>query len=427
MNKKYYKSVDETIYHKVLDNGLDVYIIKKEGFSNKCAYFATRFGSFNTGDILHIDNEDTPIIGGLAHFLEHRVFDYKKGNVIDLYYKLGADCNAFTTYDRTVYYFSCNEHFEECLDLLLDFPTSFTMTKEAVENEKDIIVSELLMYKDDPDDKLFKGLMSSLYKDHPLTLDVGGEVEEVRATTWELLKKVHSTFYSPNNMVLVVCGDVDVDATLSLVENKEFEKTSINITKKEYDKSLHVVNKSNVIYEDVNNKKMLLGYKMPPLDDLNEEERLKVFISMDVLSTMLFSSSSEFYNSLINDKEVSSLGVDIFDYDGAFTFLLESDVLKDESIVIDKINKQLDNTLNLISEDKLESIKKKEISSIITGCDSITRIARNYLTYILDGNDFFTLIDTLKSLSCEDLKDAYNRYLKGSEYAYAILRRKEND
>ena len=148
---------------------------------------------------------------------------------------------------QTVYYFSCNEHFEECLDLLLDFPTSFTMTKEAVENEKDIIVSELLMYKDDPDDKLFKGLMSSLYKDHPLTLDVGGEVEEVRATTWELLKKVHSTFYSPNNMVLVVCGDVDVDATISLVENKEFEKTSINITKKEYDKSLHVVNKSNVI------------------------------------------------------------------------------------------------------------------------------------------------------------------------------------
>ena len=105
MNKKYYESIDETLYQETLDNGLSVYIIKKEGFSNKCAYFATKFGSFNTGDILIDNGNEIPVIGGVAHFLEHRVFDYKKGNVIDLYYKLGADCNAFTSYDRTVYYF----------------------------------------------------------------------------------------------------------------------------------------------------------------------------------------------------------------------------------------------------------------------------------------------------------------------------------
>ena len=117
MNKKYYKSIDETLYHEILDNGLDVYIIKKEGFANKCAYFASKFGSFNTGDTLVYNGVETKIIGGLAHFLEHRVFDYKKGNVIDLYYKLGADCNAFTTYDRTVYYFNCNDnHFCNWLD-----------------------------------------------------------------------------------------------------------------------------------------------------------------------------------------------------------------------------------------------------------------------------------------------------------------------
>ena len=427
MNNKYYDSIDETLYHEVLNNGLDVYIIKKEGFANKCAYFASKFGSFNTGDVLTINGKETKIIGGLAHFLEHRVFDYKKGNVIDLYYKLGADCNAFTTYDRTVYYFNCNEKFEECLELLLDFPTSFTMSKEAVENEKDIIVNELLMYKDDPDDKLFKGLMSSLYKDHPLTLDVGGEVEEVRETTYDLLKSVHDSFYSPNNMVLVICGDVDVEYTMDLIRNKEFETKELNLKKKEIDKSLSVVCKSKIIEEDVNNKKLLLGYKMKPLDDLTADDRLKVFISMDILSSILFSSSSEFYNMMINDKYVSSLGVDIFDYEDAFAFIIEADLLKEEEIVIGKINERISETLRLINEEKLDSVKRKEISSIINGCDSIGRIARNYLTYVLDGNDFFTLIDVLKDISIVDIQNAYNKYLKDSEFAYSLLRGKNND
>ncbi|MBR3890633.1 MAG: insulinase family protein [Bacilli bacterium] len=427
MNKKYYKSIDETLYHEILDNGLDVYIIKKEGFANKCAYFASKFGSFNTGDTLVYNGVETKIIGGLAHFLEHRVFDYKKGNVIDLYYKLGADCNAFTTYDRTVYYFNCNDKFEECLELLLDFPTSFTMTKEAVENEKDIIVNELLMYKDDPDDKLFKGLMASLYKDHPLTLDVGGEPNEVRETTYELLKQVHESFYSPNNMVLVICGDVDVEKTMDLVKSKEFTTRELNLKKKEIDKSLSVVCESKIIEDDVNNKKLLLGYKMKPMDDLTNDDRLKVFISMDVLSSLLFSNSSEFYNMMINEKYVSSLGVDIFDYEDAFAFIIECDLLKEESLVIKKINERIENTLNIINDEKLDSVKRKEISSIINGCDSINRIARNYLTYVLDGNDFFTLIDVLKSITMEDLKRAYNEYLKGSEYAYSLLRSKSND
>lgn len=427
MNKKYYKSIDETLYHEVLDNGLNVYIIKKEGFSNKCAYFATKFGSFNTGDVLYENDKEIKIIGGLAHFLEHRVFDYKKGNVIDMYYKLGADCNAFTSYDRTVYYFSCSDKFNECLELLLDFPTSFTMSKEAVENEKDIIVSELLMYKDDPDDKLFKGLMSCLYKDHPITLDVGGEVSEVRETTYDLLKLVHSSFYSPSNMVLVICGDVDVDETLNIVKSKEFNINELNIKEKKYDTSLDIISDKKIIEDDVNNEKLLLGYKLKPLDDLDSSSRLKTFVSMDLLSSILFSSSSEFYNELINEKYVSSLGVDILDYKGSLTFILEADLLKKENIIIDKINKRLNDTLNVIDEEKLANIKKKEISSIISGSDSVTRVAKNYITYILDDNDFFTLLDVLKEITLEDLKYVYNNYLKNSKYAYSLLRGKKND
>ena len=196
MNKTYFSSIDETVYHTILENGLNVYIIKKEGFITKTAYFATRFGSFNTGDRVIYNDKEMTLLGGLAHFLEHRVFDYKDGNVMDLYYKLGADVNAYTSYDRTVYYFSTIDNYQECLRLLLDFPTSFTMSEEAVENEKDIIVSELLMYKDDPNDKHYKSLMNALYKEHPLKFDVGGEPREVKETTRELLEAVHNVFYN---------------------------------------------------------------------------------------------------------------------------------------------------------------------------------------------------------------------------------------
>ena len=325
------------------------------------------------------------------------------------------------------YYFSCNDNFKECLDLLLDFPTSFTMTEEAVENEKGIIVNELLMYKDDPDDKLFKGLMSSLYKEHPITMDVGGEVEEVRSTTYDLLKLVHSAFYSPNNMVLVICGDVDVEETIKQVEAKEFNSSEVEIIKRDFKEDLNVVMESKIIEDDVNNEKLLLGYKMKPLDDIEATKRLKIFISMDMLSSILFSSSSDFYNMMINNKYVSSLGIDIFDYDGVFAFLVEADLLQGESIVIDEINKRIADALNIIDNEKLERIKKKELSQIIMGCDSVSRVARNYLTYVIDGTDFFTLVDVVKEITIDDLIEAYNNYLKGSNYAYSLLRGKSND
>ena len=156
MDKWVYSSIDEEVYHKTLSNGLNVYIIKKGGYEEKCAFFGTKFGSFQTGDYL-VDSEGKKhlVLGGIAHFLEHRLFDYYKGNVMDLYDELGAYTNAFTSYNKTVYYFSTLDNFDECLNLLLDFPGVFEMSEEAVNKEKDIIVQELLMYKDMADQKLF--------------------------------------------------------------------------------------------------------------------------------------------------------------------------------------------------------------------------------------------------------------------------------
>lgn len=427
MEKRYYQSVDETVYHLITNNGLNVYIIKKEGFNTKSAFFATKFGSFNTNDILQKKDKKIEIIGGLAHFLEHRVFDYKDGNVIDLFYKLGADVNAYTSYDRTVYYFSTTSNFKECLNLLLDFPTSFTMTKEAVENEKDIIVNELLMYKDDPNDKLFKSLMAAMYKEHPIRYDVGGEVEEVRATSRELLKDVHSTFYNPKNMYLVIVGDIDLEETIKIIENKQFQENTNSYIKKESKETQNIIKDKVICYGDVNNVKMLVGYKLLPLNDLDKFEQARTFISLDLLTSILFSTSSDFYKEIIDKKYVSSLAIDMLEYEGVFAFLVECDLLKDEDKVYELIDKRLKDALNIINEEKLNSIKKKQIATFIKNSDSCLFLAKQYMSTLLDDMDYFGLIDIIKSIDINDLKKVYLKYFSEINVSRAIIRKKEND
>ena len=275
------------------------------------------------------DNKEVRIIGGLAHFLEHRVFDYKEGNVIDLFYKLGADVNAYTSYDRTVYYFNTTQNFNECLNLLLDFPTSFTMSEEKVENEKDIIVSELLMYKDDPNDKLFKGLMTAMYKEHPIRFDVGGEVEEVRATTRDLLYDVHSTFYNPKNMFLVIVGDVDVEETMKIVEDKQFNENKCSYKKNNIDEDVNVNEEKSIVYGEVNNEKIMIGYKLLPMDTLSKSNQTRTFLSLDLLTSILYAPSSEFYKEMIDNQYVSSLFLDMLQYDNMFCLLLEADLFSE--------------------------------------------------------------------------------------------------
>lgn len=427
MNKTYYENINESVYHTICDNGLNVYIIPKKGFSIKSAYFATKFGSFNTGDTLMNEDKKIVIPGGVAHFLEHRVFDYKKGNIIDLYYKLGADVNAYTSYDRTVYYFSTNDNFKECLELLLDFPTSFTMSNEAVENEKDIIVNELLMYKDDPNDKLFKVLMNAMYKEHPVRYDVGGEPQEVKETTREILEMAHSTYYNPKNMYLVVVGDVDVNEVISIVNNKKFNSDNYSFIHQTINEDSLVVQTSVDIEAEVNNKKLLLGYKFKPLDNLDEQEKSKVFLSFDLLTSILFSRSSEFYKELIENNYVSFLANDILEYPNMFTVLIEADILKDENEVIEKIESQMKNAMKILTQEKLDSIKRKEIASVIKGSDSSPALAKNFMTYILDNMNYCTLIDLIKSIDLKDIKNAYDKYYVGSQISYAVLRGKHND
>ena len=426
MDKWEYKDINEEVYHKTLENGLNVYLIKKPGYTEKCAFFGTRFGSFQTGDYLINDkNEKHLVLGGIAHFLEHRLFDYYKGNVMDLYDELGAYTNAFTSYNKTVYYFSTIDNFEECLNLLLDFPGVFEMSEESVNKEKDIIVQELMMYKDMPDQKLFDKTMNNLYFNHPIKYDVGGEPEEVRETTRDLLKLCHQTFYAPNNMNLVVVGDINIEETLSLIEDNQKDKvfdTSKHEPKEINEDYSNVVKEDEEVEESINKDKLMIAYKLKPFNKDRQKEQL----CMEFISTLLFSSSTDFCDNLVKEGLANGIESEFISYKDVSTLIFACDV-NDSEKVKNLVKERVENALDLFNEKELENIKKSEVSFIIRSCNSCVNLAKYFALYLFEDANYLDLIKVIKSITLDDLINVYNEYLKDAVSTTCVLKGDKND
>lgn len=207
MTKTYYDALDETLYRATLPNGLRVIVNKKSGFTKKQCYFAVDFGSVHTDFTFAGENYHVP--AGIAHYLEHKMFDLPARDVTAEFSALGATVNAFTSYDMTAYYISCTENFPQALRLLLEFVSTPYFTQESVERERGIIAQEIGMNADEPGERCFENMAAALYEQHPIRVPILGTVRSIAEITPELLYLCHRAFYTPENMVLCVVGDVD--------------------------------------------------------------------------------------------------------------------------------------------------------------------------------------------------------------------------
>ena len=207
MEKLEFPRVGEQMYHQVLDNGLHIFVVPKPGFQKSYAFFATNYGGMDMKFKLDGQDMDTP--AGVAHYLEHKMFDTKEGNALQELAANGASPNAFTSNAITGYYFESTEKFEENLRILLSFVSIPYFTKESVDKEQGIIGQEIGMIEDDPDWVVFMDLMQALYEKHPVRVSVAGSAESISHITAETLYACHKAFYDPSNMVLCVAGDVD--------------------------------------------------------------------------------------------------------------------------------------------------------------------------------------------------------------------------
>ena len=211
---KEYPRVGETLYHAELENGLHVYVDVKPEFSKSFAFFATNYGGMDMRFFLNGAWHDTP--AGVAHFLEHKMFDTEDGNALQDLAANGASPNAFTSSAITGYYFESTEKFYENLKILLSFVSIPYFTQESVDKEQGIIGQEIRMVEDDPENQVFYGLMESLYQYNPARVSIAGTVESIAEITAETLYDCHAAFYNPGNMTLCVCGNVDPEQVCAI-------------------------------------------------------------------------------------------------------------------------------------------------------------------------------------------------------------------
>ena len=295
MNKLTYPRIGETVLEHTLPNGLRICVVPEPGYQKKYAFFTTRYGGmdmkFNWGGAWY----DTP--AGIAHYLEHKMFDTEDGNALVELSQNGAEPNAFTSNAITAYYFDCTEHFEENLRILLSFVTVPYFTDESVEKERGIISQEIRMVEDTPDWQVYEKLLTCLYRSSPARIPIAGTVESIAEISAETLYACHKAFYDPKNMMLCVVGDVDANAVIALAEEITPESHGETIAR-DYgaDEELTVAAKEHRSEMEVNMPQFLVGFKCPASGD--GETLLRDCLIGEMACDILLGDSSPLYHKL---------------------------------------------------------------------------------------------------------------------------------
>ncbi|MBM7094238.1 MULTISPECIES: EF-P 5-aminopentanol modification-associated protein YfmH [Alteribacter] len=428
MNKQTFDQLNETLYYEQLDNGLDVYILPKAGFNKSFATFTTKYGSIDNHFIPLGKKDALKVPDGIAHFLEHKLFEDEDGDVFQLFSKQGASANAFTSFTRTAYLFSSTSSVEQNLKTLLDFVQKPYFTEESVEKEKGIIGQEIKMYDDNPDWRGYFGLISNLYEYHPVKIDIAGTIESINEVTKDLLYTCYETFYHPNNMLLFIVGNVDPEEMMKLVKEnqaaKEFSKPE-KIDRFFEAEPPEVDQASQEIAMNVKTGKCLVGFK-DRSPDRQGEALLKHELSINILLEMMFGPSSENYETLYEEGLIDDTFS--FDYSGELGFgfsVIGGDTSKPDELS-DRIKSMVEEFVKReLHEETMESIRKKKIGYFLKSLNSPEYIANQFTRYQFNDMNLFDVIPTLESITIEDLNAAMAEHFKtDTQYSKCLVKPK---
>lgn len=295
MHVTQYPRLGERLFSCRLSNGLTVKIVPKPGFTRKIAYFVTDFGSIHTE--FELDGKKISAPAGIAHFLEHKMFELPQRDVSGEFAALGANVNAFTSYDMTAYFFSCTENFTQSLRLLLEFVSTPYFPEESVTRELGIIDQEIGMNEDNPDTRIFENLTEKMYTRHPIRVPILGTRESLREITPQLLHDCHRAFYTPANMVLCVVGDVEEKEVLSIAEDvlgKEEKPAGKKL--RCWQEQMCCDSTPATLSMEVAMPQFLLGFKCENFD--HGEKAIRQEVIGDLAAEVLFGESSTLYLSL---------------------------------------------------------------------------------------------------------------------------------
>ena len=414
--------IKEKIYTEKLKNGLTVIIIPKKGVQKKYIIWGTHYGSNDNKFIVPGETEVTEVPKGVAHFLEHKMFEQENGkNSLDVLTALGVNANAYTTNNHTAYLYECTNNFYEALDELMDYVQHPYFTDENVEKEKGIIGQEIMMYDDYPEWKVYLNALEAMYHKSSVKLDITGTIETISKIDKEILYKCYNTFYNPGNMCLVVCGDFEPEEILKEVEKRLVDKTSIGEIKRIYEDEKENIVKEKVEADmEVSMPLYTIGIKCKPA---NQKEKVRTHLAIEVLLNLIIGESSKLYQDLY--KQGILISIPEFEYE--FTDEYAHILLIGTTNNPEKLYRSLKNKIREMKESGLndqdiQRIKKMIYGEYVKSFNDVSDIARMFLADFMKGINSFDYIEELESVDKDYIKRIFDENFKEEKMVISVVK-----
>lgn len=431
MHKQTYDHIDETLYTEVLPNGLTVFLLPRPEMTKTYSLFSTNYGGKDHVFVPLGSEEKITAPEGVAHFLEHKLFEKEDGGDVFLDFgKQGASANAYTSSTETAYLFSATDQVEKNVETLLDFVQAPFFTDESVEREKDIIIQELQMYRDQPNDRAYMGILQAMFQKHHVRNEILGTEESIRETTKEDLLTSYHTFYHPNNMTLFIAGKFDEKEMAAFIRKNQANKTFAEPTEIQRfteEESTSVATKETRIAMPVTTPRCVLGIK-----EYGQEISTKEFSQRNMMHDMIlgyfFGANGPFYKELYDSGLIDrSFSVQsTIEKEHGFTLIGGNTEQPDQ--LAEKVKELLRSTQGYsISKEPFERMKKKRIGQLLRAMNSLEFIAGEFVYYHTNGLDFFDVLPMVQSMTLEDVNAYIQKWITEEKIAVCIVEAEQSE
>ncbi len=401
MKRTVYESPLGESYLKVVHpSGLEIYLMEKPQFSSAYAIFGTRYGSIDTRFAKN-GGQMTDVPEGIAHYLEHKLFESEDGDAFNRYAETGGYANAFTSFDRTCYLFSCTSRFEDNLAILLDFVQSPYFTEETVAKEQGIIGQEIRMYDDSPSWCVLFNLLKNMYSQHPVRIDIAGTVESIAQINADLLYRLYETFYNPANMFLCIAGNFETEKTLRQINAAIKFSEPVTIERGDFSEPEEIVAPYVEQRLAVSLPLFCFGYKHAIKSPIRS---LKTRVCMALLMEVLCGEASPLYARLIREGLINDEFEAEYFHGHGYASMLFSGESRDPKRVAEAIQEEVERLKTEGIDKKLfAAVKRSLYGDAIRRFDSIEGLAMQLTECAMSNLSLFEEIKLLKSVTADDV------------------------
>ena len=420
--------VKEKLYIEKLENGLTIMIMPKANIQKKYMIWATNFGSIDNNFIAPGDEEKLKIPDGVAHFLEHKMFEQENGtNSLDTLTAMGVNANAYTSTDHTCYLFECTDNFYPAMDELMDYVQNPYFTDENVEKEKGIIGQEIKMYDDYPQWVVYMNAIRNMYKSNPITIDIAGSIDSIAKIDKEVLYKCYNTFYHPSNMVMCFAGDFEPEKLIEDVKKRLKPREEKGEIKRIYPKEQEQIVKNEETAEmEVSMPIFVIGIK-DKMDNQNSDSSsaVKKHIAIEILLNMLIGKSSKLYKKLYEEELITGVPYLEYEFSKQYAHIAITGQSNDPKKVLEKFKEEMENLKNKeLDVAHFQRIKNMIYGDYVKEYDDVAEICRMFVADYVKGINSFEYIENYNQVTPEYAKQILKEVFDEEKMVISIVKGK---